>query len=287
MSLEYFHVDVFSRAPYCGNSLPVFPDASGLTTRQMFCLTQELRHFEAIFLEPSTGVNTVRARIFDLREELPFAGHPVLGAAAILHHTSGRGTAQTWQIELPGKVVSITTERTRYGYTGLLDQGTPEFLGVVTERELFARAFGFASEELHPDLPLEVVSTGLRYLILPVRTGVLERAHIRHDITERLREVNAQFAVLFDEATLEIRHWNNDGLLEDIATGSAAGTIGAYCLRHELVRGGECFTLKQGRFLGRPSLLHVQPEGTPQAVQTVKVGGDIVLVGHGALEVLP
>ena len=287
MSLEYFHVDVFSHAPYSGNSLPVFPDASGLTTEQMLCLTQELRHFEAIFLEPAGSVNTVRARVFDLFEELPFAGHPVLGAAAVLHHTSGRMEAQTWRIELPGKVVSVTTEQTRYGYTGLLDQGMPEFLGVVTERELFAHAFGLSPDELHPDLPLEVVSTGLRYLILPVRAGVLEHAHIRNDITEIVRKVNAQFAVLFDEAALEIRHWNNDGLLEDIATGSAAGTIGAYRLRHKLARSGECFILKQGRFTGRPSFLRVQPEGVHEAVQTVKVGGDVVFVGRGMLETLP
>lgn len=287
MSLEYLHMNVFSRAPYRGNSLPVFLDASGLNAEQMLCLTQELRHFEAIFLEPTDQEHTVRARVFDLFEELPFAGHPVIGAAAALHYTSQCTEPQTWRIELPEKVVSITTEKTRHGYTGLLDQGMPEFLGVVTERDLFVRAFDLLSDDLHPDLPLEVVSTGLRYLILPVRAGVLERARIRNDITELLHRVNAQFAVLFDKAALEIRHWNNDGLIEDIATGSAAGTIGAYCLRHRLVSSGELFILNQGRFTGRPSTLRIQSEGTPEVVQTVKVGGDVVLVGRGTLEVLP
>ncbi len=287
MNLEYLHMDVFSRTPYRGNSLPVFPDASGLSAAQMLCLTQELRHFEAIFLEPTPQANTVRARVFDLSGELPFAGHPVIGAAAALHYTSGRVEPQTWRIELPGKVVSIATERTEHGYTGLLDQGMPQFLGVVPERDRFARAFDLLPGDLHPDFPLEVISTGLRYLILPVRAGVLEHARIRNDITKQLHGANAQFAVLFDEAALEIRHWNNDGLLEDIATGSAAGTVGAYCLHHGLVRGGELFILKQGRFTGRPSVLRVQPEGTSEAVQTVKVGGDVVLVGRGMLEVLP
>lgn len=287
MSLEYFHMDVFSRTPYGGNSLPVFPDGSGLNAEQMLCLTQELRHFEAIFLEPTGNANTVRARVFDLFEELPFAGHPVIGAAAVLHYTSGRTEPQIWRIELPGKVVSITTEQTEQGYAGLLDQGTPEFLGLVTERDLFARAFDLTPGDLYPDLPLEVVSTGLCYLIIPVRAGVLEQARIRNDIAEILRRVNAQFAVLFDEATLEIRHWNNDGLIEDAATGSAAGTIGAYRLHHGLAHSGELFILNQGRFTGRPSILRVQPEGTPEAVQTVKVGGDVVLVGRGTLEVLP
>jgi trans-2,3-dihydro-3-hydroxyanthranilate isomerase len=287
MSLEYFHVDVFSRTPYGGNSLPVFPDASGLNAEQMLRLTQEMRHFEAIFLEPMHQANRVHARVFDLFEELPFAGHPVIGAAATLHSTSGHAESQTWQIELPGKIVSVTTEQTEYGYTSWLDQGGPEFLGTVTERDLFAGAFDLRSDDLHPHLPLEVVSTGLRYLILPVKAGVLEYARIRTDITELLRGVNAQFAVLFDEASLEIRHWNNDGLIEDVATGSAAGTVGAYCLKHGLVRGNELFILNQGRFTGRPSTLRVQPVGTPHVVQTVKVGGDVILIGRGTLQVVP
>jgi trans-2,3-dihydro-3-hydroxyanthranilate isomerase len=88
-TIEYIHVDVFSRTPYGGNSLPVFPEAIGLSAQQMLCITQELRHFEAIFLEPVIEPNRVRARIFDLCEELPFAGHPIIGAAAVLHRASG------------------------------------------------------------------------------------------------------------------------------------------------------------------------------------------------------
>lgn len=287
MSLEYLHVDVFSHTPYSGNSLAVFPNASGLTAEQMLRITQELRHFESIFLEPTDRSNTVRARIFDLFEELPFAGHPSIGAAAVLHHASALPQPQTWRIELPDKIVSVTTERTEHGYFGMLDQGAPEFLGVVTERQVFAHAFNLAPDDLRPDLPLEVVSTGLRYLILPVQAGVLARARILSDLTELLHGVNAKFAVLLDEEALEVRHWNNDGVLEDVATGSAAGTIGAYRLRHGLARGGAPFLLHQGRFAGRPSTLRVQPEGTPEAVHTVKVGGDVALVGRGVLDVLP
>ena len=89
MNLDYSHVDVFSRVPFGGNSLPVFPDAADLTAEQMLRITQEMRHFEAIFLQPTDQPGTVRARIFDLFEELPFAGHPIIGAAAVLHERSG------------------------------------------------------------------------------------------------------------------------------------------------------------------------------------------------------
>lgn len=88
-SLEDIHVDVFTRAPYRGNSLPVFPDARGLSGEEMLRIAQELRHFEAIFLEPTEAEDRVLVRVFDLFEELPFAGHPLIGAAATLHHRLG------------------------------------------------------------------------------------------------------------------------------------------------------------------------------------------------------
>jgi trans-2,3-dihydro-3-hydroxyanthranilate isomerase len=287
MTMTYVHVDVFSVVPYSGNSLAVFPEAHGLTTAQMLRITQELRHFESIFLEPTAELSTVRARVFDLKEELPFAGHPLIGGAAVLHRRCGRDAPQTWRIELPQKTVSVTTDRTEAGYYGVLDQGRPEFLATVDRRDVFAAAFGLRPSDLNRELPLEVVSTGLRYLIIPVTGGALERARIHNDITELLKSVKAQFAVLYDEASIEARHWNNDGIVEDVATGSAAGTIGAYRLRHRRTEGGAAFILKQGQYAGRPSVLRVQAEGTPDAVRTVKVGGDVALVGRGALEVLP
>jgi trans-2,3-dihydro-3-hydroxyanthranilate isomerase len=287
MNLAYSHVDVFSQSPFGGNSLPVFPDARDLSAEQMLRITQELRHFEAIFLQPTGQPGTVRARIFDLFDELPFAGHPIIGAAAVLHKRSGAGGAQSWRFQLPSKTVEITTEVTAGGYSGLLDQGAPEFLGSIDDCGQVAPAFNLAPDDLAPGLPMEVVSTGLRYLIVPVRPGALARARISSDITEMLRGANAQFAVLLDESAVEVRHWNNDGIIEDVATGSAAGTIGAYRLRHGLVRGGEAFILHQGQFAGRPSNLRVLPEGSANSVETVKVGGDVSFVGHGMIEALP
>jgi trans-2,3-dihydro-3-hydroxyanthranilate isomerase len=287
MALNYVHVDVFSAVPYSGNSLAVFPEANGLTTSQMQRITQELRHFEALFIEPTAETSDAHARVFDLHEELPFAGHPLIGGAAVLHERCGRDGPQTWHFQLQKKTVSVTTDRTEQGYYGLLDQGRPEFLGTVDRREVFAVAFGLGTSDLRRDLPLEVISTGLRYLIIPVTVGALGRARIRNDIRGLLEGVNAQFAVLYDEGLTEARHWNNDGIVEDVATGSAAGTIGAYRLKHRRTPGGEKFVLKQGQYAGRPSALRVQPEGTPDAVRTVKVGGDVAVVGRGTLEVLP
>lgn len=287
MPLEFIHVDVFSSKPYSGNSLAVFPNAQGLSSEQMLRITQELRHFEAIFLEPTEQPQTVRARVYDMLGELPFAGHPIIGAAATLHGSAAATLPQTWQVILPSKTVSVATERTDFGFFALLDQGAPEFLGSVDDRTTIARAFGLELRDLRADLPMEVVSTGLRYLVVPVNASVLHRARIVTDISELLSGLGAQFAVLLDEAALEVRHWNNDGIMEDVATGSAAGVIGAYRLKHGLARAGETFMLNQGRFTGRPSVLRVQPEGSSSAVTTVKVGGDVSFVGRGTLDVLP
>jgi trans-2,3-dihydro-3-hydroxyanthranilate isomerase len=287
VSLAYSHVDVFSRRPFGGNGLPVFLDSAGLTAEQMLRITQELRHFETIFLAPTNRPDTVSARIFDLFEELPFAGHPIIGAAAVLHKRSGSGDAQSWRFQLAGKTVEVRTEVIAGDYSGWLDQGPPDFLGTVDDGAQIAAAVNLAPCDLSPDLPMEVVSTGLRYLIVPVAPGALARARISRDITELLRGFNAQFAVLLDESAVEVRHWNNDGILEDVATGSAAGTVGGYRLRHGLVRGGETFTLNQGRYTGRPSQLRVRPEGSADHVETVNVGGDVAFVGHGMIEALP
>jgi len=120
---------------------------------------------------------------------------------------------------------------------------------------------------------------------VPVKSAALVRARIVADITGLLRSVGADFAVLFDESGVEARHWNNDGVVEDVATGSAAGTIGAYRLRHGRVPGGQEFALRQGRFTGRPSVLTVCPHGAPDRVESVLVGGPVAFVGHGTVRV--
>jgi trans-2,3-dihydro-3-hydroxyanthranilate isomerase len=284
VKLAYRHVDVFSETPFGGNSLPVFADARDLVGDQMLRITQELRHFEAIFLQQTDDPGTVGARIFDRFGELPFAGHPIIGAAAVLHERSGSDGPRDWRFRLGGRTVEISTQATSRGYFGLLDQGAPGFLGTPGESDPIARAFKLTPSELAGELPMEVVSTGLRYLVVPVRPGALARARITVDITEMLQGANAEFAVLFDESAVEIRHWNNDGIIEDVATGSAAGAVGAYRLRHGLVRGGDTFILNQGQFTGRPSKLHVCPIGSVDHVESVKVGGDVSFVGHGVID---
>src|SRR5262249_33290343 len=89
MALHFSHVDVFAPVPYSGNSVAVFPHADGLTADQMARITREMRHFESVFLTADPGSQEWVARVFDLAGELDFAGHPVMGAAAVLHAEVG------------------------------------------------------------------------------------------------------------------------------------------------------------------------------------------------------
>lgn len=290
-ALSYHHVDVFAPRPYSGNSLAVFSDARGLTGAQMSRITQELRHFESIFLEPVETSRAFRARVFDLAEELAFAGHPVIGAACVLHAILSERKAERWTMHLPARSVSIDTERrTSLLYSAMLNQGPAEFLGVPspTLRGEIATWFSLDEEALDPTLPPEVVSTGLRYLVVPVRADALARARIApRDLEQRLATLGAQFAYLLDAEMVEGRHWNNDGLLEDVATGSGAGCVAAFLRRHERIGNGVVTTLHQGRFLGRPSEITIRAHGAETGVHSVEVGGEVSLVGEGRLTQLP
>ena len=283
--MRYHHVDVFGSRPYSGNSLAVFPEASGLSGAQMAQITKELRHFESIFLVREGGVWA--ARVFDLLDELDFAGHPVLGAACVLHAVHGSHDSEVWTLRLKARTVRVTTWRQESGrYASMLDQGPPAFLGRPDPAGI-AAWFSLRPDDLDPDLPPEVVSTGLRYLVLPVRGAALSRARVAADLGTPLARVGAQFAYLLDAERMEGRHWNNDGVVEDVATGSGAGCAAAYLRRHGRIGDGEAATLHQGRFTGRPSEMTVTAHGQEEDIRSVEVGGDVDLVGEGRLLELP
>jgi len=286
-SLDYLHVNVFSAVPYGGNGLPVFYDAPELTAAQMLAITRELRQFEAIFLRPTGEQRVVSARVFDLFEELPFAGHPLLGAAAALEHLQGAKGGGQWALDLSERRVHLDVQQHEGGLSASLDAGIAEFLGDAGDRAVVARAFSLTEADLNGALPQQVASTGLRYLVVPVRSGRLGDARVAHDLGDLLASFGAQFAVLLDPDAREIRHWNNDGVIEDIATGSAASIVAAYCVRHGLAAAGEAFALAQGRFLGRPSRIEVRVDKGRTGELSVTIGGPVVVLGRGALDRAP
>lgn len=283
--MRYLHVDVFTSRPYSGNSLAVFPEAAPLSGAQMARITREMRHFESIFLFDEG--RAWAARVFDLIGELDFAGHPVIGAACVLHSLHGTGDSENWALRLKARSVRVTTHRHGPGrYESVLDQGPASFLGRPAASGI-ASLFSLSTGDLDPRLPPEVVSTGLRYLVLPVSSDALARARIAADLTAPLARLGAQFAYLLDASGLEGRHWNNDGAVEDVATGSGAGCAAAYLRRHGRIGDGTPAVLRQGRFTGRPSQMTIAAHGEGEDIRSVEVGGDVVVVGDGQLRELP
>ena len=276
--MEYWQVDVFAERVLAGNGLAVFPDCSGLSPTAMQELTRELRQFESIFLAPLEAPNAFSARVFTVEEELPFAGHPILGAAALLHHLHGGKSDANWLLQLPEKQVRIATRRQGKGFYAEMDQGVAAFGQVLDDStaDAFAAAFG---SERDGRYPAQVVSTGLPYLLLPVTAAGLEAAKQRELLDDALAGIGAAFVFLMDVDAREGRTWDPLGVVEDIATGSAAGPVAAWRVAQGLERADQPFALAQGRFLGRPSRLDV----CVTTAGNVLVGGEVQLLAHARL----
>jgi PhzF family phenazine biosynthesis protein len=288
--MEFHHVDVFASRAFTGNSLTVFIGDGSVATGQLLTITQEFRHFESVFLTATGSPDRWQARVFDLFGELDFAGHPLLGAAAVLHERLGAAAERSWSIQLPDRTVTVKTVRSGRSYSAEMDQGRPEFGPTPAGADLarVLQGIGLQADGLAAGLDPGVVSTGLRYLVIPVSPAALARAGITvADFGDRLEAVGAQFAYILDPEHLEGRHWNNDGRTEDIATGSGAGAVGAYLARHERVPADASFVLHQGRFAGRPSHLRVRLEGAAGDIRRVLVGGDVATVATGQLVGMP
>lgn len=278
--LHYKNLDVFSKIPFAGNSLSVFILSEAIATEMMQKITQEMRHFESIFLlTHQTNKYEYVARIFTLEEELDFAGHPLLGAASAIHDEYFKDLANiTVNFKLNKRSIEIETTRKDTYYSATMNQGKAEF-GLTlppAEINLFLDKFNLSHDNLFADLPLEVVSTGLPYLIVPLTSGL---ENIRHkNITYLLSQINAKFVYFYDVNKQEGRTWDNEGLIEDIATGSAAGPVGAYLIKYGIAQANETIIIQQGSFVNRPSEIQVIEKDT-----NTYVSGDVCMVGSGKI----
>jgi len=278
-----YHVDVFAKRPLSGNGLCVFLHTEDWPASAMQKLTQEMKQFESIFLSGISPLGA-SARVFTVEEELPFAGHPVLGAAAVLHHTQTHETSESsWRLRLPIGEVTVITTRIGTHYRAEMDQGKAALGDTITGdrlRPILAR-LGLNERDLIPGIDPQVISTGLPYLIVPVRADALARAAIEGaDLEAQLAALGAKFVLVLDVDGRELRTWDNLGRVEDVATGSAAGPVGAYLFGHGLADPALPIELAQGRFAGRPSTLMVRRDNG----NNLFVSGDVWPVMQGVLD---
>jgi trans-2,3-dihydro-3-hydroxyanthranilate isomerase len=293
MGLTFYLVDVFAPEKYAGNQLAVFRDSGGLTTSEMQKLAKEMNYSETTFIladKESDGGYDVR--IFTPDAEIPFAGHPTLGTAYVV------------QREIIGKplrevVLNLKVGRMPVSFT--YKAGVPEVLwmrqkppiaGKVVDPRQTAEVLGLAEDEVDADFPVQEFSTGLPFVVVPLKTlESLRRIRTdMHGLLQLVKDLEAKALLAFcpeayrDGHDLAARVFAGFyGVPEDPATGSANGCLAGYLVHHRYF-GRDTIDVKvdQGYEIGRPSLLLLRAARSGEEIR-VNVGGTVIMVAEGRI----
>jgi trans-2,3-dihydro-3-hydroxyanthranilate isomerase len=286
--LPFVQVDVFSSRPFEGNSLAVFLDGRELSDEEMQLIAKEMNLSETTFIlprEPSVERERgVRVRIFTVQEELPFAGHPTLGTAFQL-----RGSTEAREIVLDlnaGKVPVVFEEKSGQPVFGEMTQLDPTF-GERHDRETVVRACGLLDGDIDPSLPIQSISTGVPFTVVPLRgLEIIQNLHVdMKGSQEYLERAGGKFFYFVSRETvdpaarLHARMMFYNG--EDPATGSAAGCAAAWMVAHGVAQPDERVLIEQGVEMKRPSRIFVRASRQDDRVVNVRVGGNVVEVLRG------
>jgi trans-2,3-dihydro-3-hydroxyanthranilate isomerase len=296
-------VDVFADRPLAGNPLAVFPEADGLPPQTMQAIAREMDHAATAFLFPSALPGAAfRLRIFSRDREIPFAGHPALGAHFV-HASEGRVALEEPVTRLAhegrdGLVrVELRVESGRIALLRLTQQASVsgEPLGEDAVARV-AEGLGLKEEQIQAaNQPVQEVSTGLPVLIVPVATlADLQAVRPRYDLLRRVLEGReASLLYAFTKETVAARSaaharaFDTAGSVEVPGAGAAAGALAAYLVSNAAVTVTPVTSLviEQGYVLDRPSTLFAEVHVRRMAVAQVVVGGRVIRVGEGTLEV--
>ncbi|MCA9462420.1 MAG: PhzF family phenazine biosynthesis protein [Nitrospira sp.] len=299
--LQFYQADVFTDEPFGGNPLAVFPKAEDLSEREFQQIAREMNLSETVFVLPPTDPQAAaKLRIFTPTREIPFAGHPVLGTFYILgvlklidlqepmtkiFYECNLGVFPLEVIVLKGQIEQV-----------IMSQPHPEFLESVTSAEAVyevAKALGLSKTLILDQLfPLEIVSTGLPVLIVPLKSlTAVKSIEVNHSL---ILEVCSRWGVngilafssmtVEENASVHARMFADPiGIPEDPATGSAGGALGAYLVKNGVVEVGPTteVVIEQGYEIDRPSRILVQVFSDDDTIKSVKVGGQVVMVAEG------
>jgi len=295
---RFVQVDVFTDRVFGGNPLAVFLDGRGLDDALLQQIAREMNLSETVFLFPPSRPDYAAAlRIFTPARELPFAGHPTIGTAWVLA-AHGLGTKGASRFVLEEKIGPVPVELEG-------DPSRPDFIWMTQQEATFdpalddragmAKALGLAEADLLPGAPIEPGSTGIKFLFVPLRD--------RATVDRAVLDVRGMLAVMGDRPLIGIFVFAPDpdpgagrvysrmfaphtsGVPEDPATGSASGPLGAYLVRHGLVKkAGEVkIVSEQGTRMGRQSFIHIKLGMHGDRITSIRVGGTTVPVLNGEL----
>ena len=300
--MNYLHYDVFTSEPLLGNQLAVFPDGRGLTIAQMQAIAHEINFSETTFILPAERADTdIRMRIFTPAVEMPMAGHPTVGSTFALAHVGAIAPGRqrfVFGLNVGPTPVDLEWEGGRVRFVWMT-QGRPTFGSPVRDRAAVARAIGLGVDDLVGDVPIQEVSCGAPYLFVALRDrAAVDRATGDAVAMLELPDLSRSHpaVLLFSQ---EVRRKPDTtysrmfapslGVLEDPATGGAAGPLGCYLLQHGIVTTDQArqMTNVQGVKMGRASRIHMAIAGAPGAIAEVRVGGEAVLVARGEFLAVP
>jgi trans-2,3-dihydro-3-hydroxyanthranilate isomerase len=291
VSADYRYVvcDVFTETPLAGNPLAVFRDARGIPEERLRPIARELNYSETVFVYPPRSGADARIRIFTPGRELPFAGHPVLGTAIVLAADRDEVRLETGRGAIP-----VRFERRGDGPAfGWMTQPLPESVPFTGADALLA-ALGVARSVL----PIEAYDNGVRHVFVAL-DGPDAVAAVAPDFGRLARDVGDYGVNCFGAAQRGSgdgrasagggARWKTrmfapaHGVIEDPATGSAAGPLAVHLYRHGRLSPGEEIVISQGAEVGRPSALHARITAPEGRIEQVEVGGSAVIVGRGEL----
>jgi trans-2,3-dihydro-3-hydroxyanthranilate isomerase len=279
---EYVILDVFTDTPLTGNALAVFLDGAGLSDSLMQRAARELNLSETIFLLPGPSDADARVRIFTPAAELPFAGHPVLGAAFVV---GSRWRQDLVRLQTGAGLVPVALRRAGGAVVfGEMEQPLPSREPFERLQELLA-----ALRVSDSGLPVQAYRNGPLHIYVELADAAAVAA-LSPDLAA-LASVGASTVSCFarvDDLVFKSRVFCPAlGVPEDPATGSAAGPLAVHLARHGRIRYGERIEIRQGAEIGRPSVLHAAAEGDDSALMRVVVGGAAVEVARGEYRLAP
>jgi len=306
---RFLQLDVFTDKAFSGNPLAVFPEAEGITDAEMQKIAREMNLSETVFVLGSVDERALRRlRIFTPAREIPMAGHPVVGTwnalarlGIVQQPEGGQGWTRIHQEigigVLPVDIEFKDGEPRRVVMTQGKFERSAQVEGAHARAEL-ERALGLAPEDFDESLPIEVVSTGISFLLVPL-TSLMSLSRCRVNST-LLAEVytghGATGCCVFTRETREggqsrahMRMFApGDNIPEDPATGSCAGCLSSYLVHHGALpmepEGGVWkFTVEQGDFIERASRMNAEIRGTRGQIEEVRIGGSSVIVARGEL----
>jgi len=282
--MKFFIVDVFAEEKYQGNQLAVLLPDREISTSEMQKIAREINFSEITYIMSGKRENGgYDVRYFTPDVEIPFAGHPTLGTAYIIRQILEKGESGKVILNLPVGQIPVAFDSDVL----TMEQNEPEFGLIVEDRGSIADILKISAGDIREDYPIQVASTGLPSLIVPLKSlDAVKACAVNHGLyqgfIDNVFKCNLLVFAPEGEGHVRVRVFVDDpGFVEDPATGSANGNLAGYFLKYNFFGSNKIrYNVNQGEQIGRPSLLRIAAELTGETYD-IKVGGKVFLVAEG------